>query len=545
MKFKTIIPLVISLLFILSCTNNMKKADLILLNGNIYTVDSEFSKVEAFAVKDGRIIKTGSNTEIQNEFYSELIIDADNKTVYPGFIDAHCHFTGYGLNLITSVDLSGTSSFDEVIQLLKNHNNKHEPTWLLGRGWDQNDWEIKDFPTNKELNILFPDKPVLITRIDGHAALANDFALKLSGISNDEKVEGGEFVQINNKLSGLLIDNAIDKVKKFIPENDNKTIEKALLLAQSNCFKVGLTSVADAGLEYNEIQVIDSLQKKGSLQMRIYAMLSPTEENFRNYIDNGIYITDKLSVRSIKLYADGALGSRGARLLEDYSDDAGNTGLFLHKPEYYNEVCSLAFKNNYQVNTHAIGDAAVRRMLNIYSKFLGGKNNKRWRIEHSQVVNPDDFKLFGQYSIIPSVQATHATSDMYWAEDRLGKERIKGAYAYHDLLEQNGWIPNGTDFPIENINPVYTFFAAVFRKDLDFFPENGFQTENALSRKEALRSISIWAAKANFEESIKGSLETGKFADFVIMDTDLMTAHEKDIPNAKIIATYIGGKKVY
>ena len=523
----------------------MKEADLILLNGNVYTIDSAFSKVEAFAVKDGIILKTGTNSEIQKEFRSDLIIDADGKTVYPGFIDAHCHFTGYGLNLLKSADLTGTKSFDEVLEILKTHNDKYSPAWLMGRGWDQNDWENKEFPTNEKLSLLFPDKPVFITRIDGHAALANDYALQLAGLSVENKTEGGEFVIKNGKLSGLLIDNAVEEVRKFIPKDNNKTIEDALLLAQSNCFKVGLTSIADAGLEYNVIQIIDSLQKNGKLQMNIYAMLSPTEENFRKFVDNGIYLTDKLSVRSIKLYADGALGSRGAKLLNDYSDDDGNSGLFIRNADYYREICSLAIANNYQINTHAIGDAANRRMLNIYSEFLKVKNDKRWRIEHSQVVNQNDFDLFGQYSIIPSVQATHATSDMYWAENRLGKERIKGAYAYHDLLVQNGWIPNGTDFPIEEINPVYTFFAAVFRKDLNFFPEEGFMIENALTREEALRSITIWAAKANFEEDKKGSIEAGKFADFIIIDTDLMTAKEKDIPNAKVFSTFISGQKVY
>lgn len=545
MKKQQIYLLIISFIFITSCTNNMKEADLILLNGNVYTVDASFNKAEAFAIKDGIILKTGTTEEIEKEFYSDVIIDADKQTVYPGFIDAHCHFTGYGLNLIKSADLTGTISFPQIINILKLHDKKHNPKWLLGRGWDQNDWEVREFPNNKVLSLAFPNKPVMLTRIDGHAAIVNDFALQLAGISIDNKINGGEFGIIDNVLSGLLIDNAIDVVKKLIPMNSDKTIEKALILAQENCFAVGLTSIADAGLEKREVEIIDSLHKAGKLQIGIYAMLSPTQENFDYFVENGIYTTDKLTVRSIKLYADGALGSRGAKLLENYSDDSINSGLYINEPDYYREICALAIKKNYQINTHAIGDAAVRRMLNLYSEFLIEKNDKRWRIEHAQVVHPNDFNLFGQYSIIPSVQATHATSDMYWANERLGTERLKGAYAYRDLLMQNGWIPNGTDFPIENISPIYTFFAAVFRKDLNLFPKDGFQIENAISREEAIRSITIWAAKANFEENKKGSIEKGKNADFIILNTDLMKASEKDIPDTKVISTYINGKKVF
>ncbi|MCD4747501.1 MAG: amidohydrolase family protein, partial [Bacteroidales bacterium] len=260
---------------------------------------------------------------------------------------------------------------------------------------------------------------------------------------------------------------------------------------------------------------------------------------------NGIYKTQGLNVRSIKLFSDGALGSRSACLLQPYSDDPDNYGFLAYKPEFLRKMCKKAFENGYQVNTHAIGDSAVRMMLNIYGEFLNGKNDLRWRIEHSQVVHPDDFDLFGKYSIIPSVQTTHATSDMYWAVDRLGKERIKGAYAYKELLRQNGWIPNGTDFPIENINPLYSFYSAVFRKDLQAYPENGFQKENALTREEALKSITIWAAKSCFEENEKGSIEQGKFADFVMLNNDIMKINEIEIPATKVLKTFIDGEEVF
>jgi len=279
--------------------------------------------------------------------------------------------------------------------------------------------------------------------------------------------------------------------------------------------------------------------------MKIYAMLSPTNEHFTQFVSKGTYKTAGLNVRSIKLYADGALGSRGAKMLDDYSDDPGNSGLVLTSPDSIRYFCSKAIENNYQVCTHAIGDSANRMMLQIYGEFLKGKNDKRWRIEHDQIIAPGDFKYFNTYSIVPSVQPTHATSDMYWATDRVGAERMKGAYAYKQLLGQNGWLPLGTDFPIENISPLYTFYAAVERKDLKGFPEEGFQPENALTREEALKGMTIWAAKAGFEENEKGSLEPGKAADFIILDKDIMQIPGSELPGVKVLKTFVDGKEVF
>lgn len=320
---------------------------------------------------------------------------------------------------------------------------------------------------------------------------------------------------------------------------------KALQVAEAKCFAVGLTSVQDAGLEKDVVDMIDKMQQEGALKMRIYAILTPSEANLNSYLMKGTYSTDYLTVRSVKLYADGALGSRGARMIEAYSDDSGNIGLFMYEPAYYSKVCELALKHGFQVNTHAIGDMGNRFVLDLYSNFLKGKNDYRWRIEHAQVIHPDDFQKFKEFSIIPSVQPTHATSDMYWAENRVGPERIKGAYAYKELLSQNGWLPMGTDFPVENINPLYTFYAAVARKDLQGKPEEGFQSENALSREEAIRGMTIWAAKSAFEDNIKGSIEAGKFADFVILETDIMTEEIIKIPSTKVASTYLNGIKVF
>lgn len=517
-----------------------EQVDLIVHNANIYTVNSEFSLAESFAVKDGKFIAVGQSGEILSKYNSDSIIDLKGKFVYPGFIDAHCHFYGYCLSLLQP-DLRDTRSFDEILGIIKKHDLKYQLEWVLGRGWDQNDWDVKEFPAKEKLDILFPDKPVYLRRVDGHAAIVNSKALQLAGITSNTRIDGGKIVLQNGQPTGVLIDNAMNLIENILPEIDKVSIVKALEQGEQNCFAAGLTSVGDAGLSKKEVLLIDSLQKNSRIRLRINAMLTPSDETIEYFVKKGIYKTDYLNVRSIKLYADGALGSRGAALLKPYSDDPENTGLVIESLETYNKICRLAYENNYQVCTHAIGDSANRMMLDIYSEYLKGKNDLRWRIEHAQVVNPDDLNKFGDYNIIPSMQATHATSDMYWAGKRLGEERLKYAYIYKDLLAQNGWIPNGTDFPVEKINPLLTFYASVARKDLQGNPKNGFQKENALTREETLKSITIWAAKAAFEENEKGSIESNKFADFVVLDKDIMEIPENEIPYVKILGTYSSG----
>jgi predicted amidohydrolase YtcJ len=342
-----------------------------------------------------------------------------------------------------------------------------------------------------------------------------------------------------------LIDNAANKMISCIPQPKGEELKSLLKEAQKPCFMTGLTTVADAGLPYTIVRLMEEMQKEKSLKINIYAMLDPSKENIDSFVNKGIYKTDRLHVCSIKLYADGALGSRGACLLKPYSDDPGNSGLMVETEETLKNYCRIAYDHNYQVCTHAIGDSAVRMVLLIYSEFLIGKNDKRWRIEHSQFTDANDFKLFGAYNIIPSVQPVHATSDMYWADERLGNERIKNAYAYRDLMEQNDWIPFGTDFPIEKVDPLLTFYAAVFRKDAKGFPETGFQMENAVTREVALRGITIWAAKSCFEEGEKGSLEPGKYADFVILDRDIMTIPEKEVLLTNVLKTFVRGELVF
>jgi len=540
---KNLSAIIVSI-FLFAC-NQREKIDLLVYNATIYTVDSTFSVTDAIAVKDGKIIETGKTGDLQNKFEAIEKIDANGKFIYPGFIDAHAHFVGYGLGLQT-VDLVGTESWEDILHRLDDFaKNKNKGQWLIGRGWDQNDWPVKDFPTNEKLNELYPDRPVFLRRVDGHAAIVNQKALDIAGVKAGDKLTGGEAEVKNGKLTGILIDNAIGLVASKIPEPDAAQMKEALLDAQKNCFAVGLTTVDDCGLDYKTVLFIDSIHKKGDLKMRIYAMLSDGRENYDFIFQHGKIKTDRLNVRSFKVYADGALGSRGACLLQPYSDKPGWSGFLLSSQQHFDSVANLLSQKDFQMCTHAIGDSGNRTMLMIYAKYLKGKNNSRWRIEHAQVINENDFKLFGENNIIPSVQPTHATSDMYWAADRLGKERVKGAYAYKQLLEQNGWIPLGTDFPVEDISPFKTFYAAVVRRDAKGWPADGYQKENALTREEAMRGMTIWAAKANFEENEKGSLEKGKFADFVILDQDMMKAGEKDLPNTKVLKTFLSGEKVF
>ncbi len=522
-----------------------QKLDLIVHNANIYTVNAQFETVEAFAVDNGRFVAIGSTDQILDEYSSDAVVNAEGRFIYPGFNDGHSHFLGYGMTKTKYANLVGTTSYDEVIERLAGHLEKYPSEWVLGRGWDQNDWENQSWPSKEKLDELFPDNPVVLTRIDGHAVLINSKALQIAGIDYRAKVDGGEILLKNGEPTGVLIDNAIGLIRTFIPDFSISDKTKALLEAEKDCFAAGLTTVTDAGLDKLEVQLIDSLQIAGELKMRVYAMLSPTQENFDYYFPNGPIHTGRLTVSAVKLYADGALGSRGALLLKPYSDDPENSGLQLHPNAYYKKVCKMAYEAGYQVNTHAIGDSGNRLMLKTYAQSLQEKNDRRWRVEHAQIVRPEDLHYFKDYSIIPSVQATHCTSDMYWADERLGPERIKTAYAYKQLLLQNGWLINGTDFPIEAIHPLKTFYAAVARMDEKGWPEGGFQMENAISREEALRSITIWPAKGSFDEKEKGSIEIGKLADFVVLEKDLLTVPVEELPNIQILGTYVEGELVF
>ncbi len=526
----------------LSCSSEWIPVDLLVQNATVYTVDEFFTTVDAFVVKDGKIVETGTMEELVSKYSPAEIYDAGGKVIVPGLIDAHAHLYGLGGSLQT-VDLVGTKSYDEVLERVVAFQKEKNLSFIQGRGWDQNDWEVKEFPTKDKLDALFPDTPVVLRRIDGHALLANSKALELGGVTPDTYVEGGEVIVKDGKLTGVLVDAPMSMVYTNAPDVTNENAAQALLDAENICLSLGLTTVNDAGLSRRIIELIDSLQQRGEMKLRVYAMASNYKENLDHFLSKGIIKTDRLHVRSVKVYADGALGSRGAALKAPYSDQPGHFGAMITTEEQLNALAQRIATAGYQMNTHAIGDSANVAVLRAYTKALKDKTDARWKVEHAQVVDVSDFDYFSK-NIIPSVQPTHATSDMYWAEDRVGPDRIKGAYAYKTLLNKAGIIALGTDFPVEQVNPMYTFYAAVARKDLENYPEGGFRMEESLSREEALRGMTIWAAYSNFEEDEKGSLEVGKFADFVVLDQDIMKVDEATLPSTKVLATFINGENV-
>ena len=527
-------------ILLLSCSS--PEADLIIHNAVVYTVNKDFEKATAVAVKNGKFIAVGGEDLI--ELYSaKSIVDLNGFPIYPGFIDAHCHFYNFGL-LQQQLDLSGTKSFEEVIQRIAGYVESNPGVPVLGQGWDQNTWEIKEYPTKEILDQRFPNELIAVKRVDGHALLVNQKVLDLAGIDSSTEVDGGVVVRVDGALTGVLIDNAMDSVYQALPKPTIKQQEEALLVAQKICFQNGLTTVDDAGLDKEQLELIESMQKRNILDIRVYGMISNTTENLEYYLDKGPIKTERLNIRSVKVYADGALGSRGAALKKDYSDEKGNRGSFVTPVEEIEALAFILAKKGFQMNTHAIGDAANHEVLNAYKKALTIDPDPRWRIEHAQVVSEIDREFFGS-KILPSIQPTHATSDMFWADERLGEGRIKNAYAYKTLLDWSGRVALGTDFPVEHVSPLKTFYAAVARTTEKQLPLGGFQIEDGLTRTEALKGMTIWAAYANFEEEIKGSIEVGKMADMVILKEDIMEIDINTVTNIDVVATIVDGVIVY
>ena len=520
---------------------NKIEVDLVVINAKIYTVNDQFSIAKSMAIKNGEIIDVDSDN-LDSKYNSKKIIDLAGQTIIPGIIDSHCHFYNLGLDQQV-VDLRETKSFEEIIQRLKNYELKNDTDVILGRGWDQNDWDKKSFPVNTKLNEEFKDKLVVLERIDGHAYIVNDNVLQLSGIDKNTLVRGGLVLLKDDKPTGVLIDGPMSLVDQVLPEKTLNEKINALKQAEDICFSYGLTTVDDAGLSTNITSIIDSLHKSNDLKIKIYAMISVSRKNIEKFKKEGIYKSKKLNIRSFKVYGDGALGSRGAVLKNPYCDDPHNYGILRTSTEdlkfYAKEIANMGF----QMNTHAIGDSTVSVLLNEYKKVLHAIDDPRWRIEHSQVVDANEFELYND-KILPSIQPTHATSDMYWAYDRLGT-RIKGAYAFKNLLKSSGKVALGTDFPVEKVNPFHTFYSSVERKDLKGYPENGFQMENSLSREETLKGMTIWGAYFNFEDHEKGSLEIGKSADFVVLNQNIMEIEAELIPKTEVVYTFLDGELVY
>ena len=531
-----------SLIVGLLLSSCQSKVDLIVHNANVYTLGQNNLKASAFVVDDGKFVDVGGE-ELLEQYTAKKVLDLQELPVYPGFIDSHCHFLSLGLSL-NKVDLVGTKSFEDVLDRVKRYATNKELNAITGRGWDQNDWKIKRLPNKEQLDLLFPDIPVGLRRIDGHAMLVNQKALDLAGITLDTEVTGGQIVKENGKLTGVLIDAPMQMVTNILPKPSVEDKIKSLQDAEVISFANGLTTVSVAGLDREDIFLIDSLHKTGALTIRVYAMISNSQDNVDYFLKEGPYKTDKLNVRSFKVYADGALGSRGAALKDSYSDLDNHTGAFITSKDSLEALAYKLAASPFQMNTHAIGDAANQVVLEAYNKALVFSDDPRWRVEHAQIIDTNDIKLFNR-KILPSVQPTHATSDMYWAEDRLGEDRLYGAYANKALLEQSGRIALGTDFPVEDVNPFKTFYAAVVRKDSEAFPEEGYLPENKLSEIEALKGMTIWGAYANFEDKEKGSIEAGKVADFIILDRDIIKVSEKRILKTRVVATLVDGKIVY
>ncbi len=534
---------IISITTIFSCSSEKIKTDLLVKNATIYTVNESFDTAEAFVVSDGKILEVGLIKNLEAKYDAKTTFDASGKTIVPGLIDAHAHLLNLGVSM-QQIDLVGTKSYEEVLQRVSDFQKEKNKDFIIGRGWDQNDWEVKEFPTKKELDSMFPNTPVSLRRIDGHAMIVNSKALELAGITSKTKMAGGEVILKDGEPSGVLVDTPMRLVWNIMPKEDVSFYVKALKDAEKKCLKLGLTTIDEAGTDRLVIELIDSLQQVGEMSLRVYAMITKNKANLDYYLNKGIVKTDRLNVRSVKIWADGALGSRGAAMREEYSDQKGQHGAMVTNEVELDSLAKRIVSAGYQMNTHAIGDSANISVLRVYTETLKDENDPRWKVEHAQIITNSDFNYFSK-KILPSIQPTHATSDMYWAEDRVGSERIKGAYSYKTLLEKSGMVALGTDFPVERVNPMYTFYAAVARKDLENYPEGGYRMEEGLTREETLKGMTIWAAYSNFEEDEKGSIEAGKFADFTVLEKDIMTIPEDEIPNVEVNATFISGEKVY
>jgi predicted amidohydrolase YtcJ len=542
------------LVFVGICTykaliqNVQPYASFVFINGKIYTCDEYNSTAEAIAIQGTKILGVGTGKEILSRFKTQDTIDLNGKTVLPGFIDAHGHLLGLG-DALQRLNLVGTTSLQQVIEMVK-EKVQQENAWIFGRGWDQNDWEVKEFPTHKILDEVAGNKFIVLRRIDGHATWVNQNVLTLARITRDTPdPDGGKILRDENgNPTGILLDNAETLIQEVLPARTDEEIVHSLTLAVAECAKLGLTEVHDMGVDIKTLNAYVQLLNAGKLPIRVYAAIDGIGETWNFFLQNGPVIDyeNKISIRAIKLYMDGALGSRGAALIAPYSDDPLNRGLTYMSEDSLRTLCVQALERGFQVCTHAIGDRANHIVLNAYEDVL--KNNSsdvRFRVEHCQVLDTNDIPRFKKLGIIPSMQPSHATSDGWWAEQRIGNERIKGAYAWRTILNAHSIIPAGSDFPVESPNPLWGFFAAVTRAGRDNYPANGWYGNQKMTRDEAAKAFTIWGAYAAFQENWKGTIEGGKVADFTILSDDIMTISQEKILTTEVEMTIVGGKVVY
>lgn len=496
-----------------------QSVDLVIHNAKIHTMDDQNSIAQAIAIRDGKVVEVGPDRQIMNKYSADEFIDAEGKDIFPGFADAHGHMMSLARQKL-SANLVGTASMEELIVRVEKYSQRKERAVIIGGGWDQSLWNSKELPTNELLNAKFPNKPVVLYRIDGHAVLVNNAGLKKYGITELSQVEGGAILKKEDgSLSGILLDNAISLISNKLPDFSDGELTKTLLEIQQELYGYGITDVHEAGLTPHDFKLIRRLVKENKLTIGIYGMLYPEKENANFAKKHGFLKEKNLLVRSFKVMGDGALGSRGALLKQPYSDDLHNHGLLTTSISDMKRYSSLAELTGYQLNIHAIGDSTNRLVLELIQQYSKKNPDHRWRIEHAQVIDPADFDLLESSGAFPSVQPTHAVSDQRWAESRLGKGRLKGAYAYNTLLQKAGMLAIGTDFPVESMNPFLTIHAAVNRKNAENDPIDGFLISEALTEEACLRGMTIWAAFASFQEGTKGSLEKEKDATFVILES--------------------------
>ena len=528
-----------------SCTTN-HEVDLIVYNARVYTVDSAFTIAEAFAIRGGVFIEIGSSERLLQRYQAKETLDAQGAAIYPGFYDSHAHFLTFASSL-EMTNLYGAQSFDDVLQRLIAHQKTYPGrSWLVGAGWDQERWGDEPFAAKDSLDKYFPDIPVYLSRVDYQAASVNSKALQLAAIDTAFYVEGGLILTDSvGNLSGVLMDNAMELVRMHIPELDNEEELQAMTKAEQLLFSVGLTSIVDAGVSERDLEFLRNLYTGDKLKIRNYAMIEDNQRTVRRIIRSGYYDDGRLSIRGVKLTADGLLRTRSASLLAPYSDDSTSRGFLLQTPEELEQIIKEIAATNFQLSTRAVGDSATRLILDLYGKYIDQSDDRRWRIEHAQVVNEADFEKFDRFRVFPSLQPAHATSDMHWVRNRIGEDRLHNAYALKRLVDNYGMVALGSGFPGENFNPLNTFHAAVARVDANGLPVGGFEIKNALTRREALMGMTIWAAHACFQESQRGNIQRGKDADFVILSQDIMTIPNEELRAVNVLRTVIAGETVY